>query len=178
MTQELWSIEQNTAVNTILTNIVEIWPEHRNFINKSFRKRSTDLLETSEKVANFIVKIAGNELQKYCESYRWTCDRLLDEELYFRRNNDYRLKSLDAAISEIYGDEDYMTQYLRGLLVSQLMWVNHTQSIDFFLRVYLPRLPKNSSHLEIGPGHGLLLYMVDNRQMLVTSLDGTSLRLP
>ena len=45
-----------------------------------------------------------------------------------------------------------------GLLMSQAIWSNHIQSNDFFIEKFLPQRKKGGEHLEIGPGHGLLLY--------------------
>lgn len=49
-----------------------------------------------------------------------------------------------------------MDAYVRGILMSQLFWSSHTQSMTFYTDVFLKSLAPGSRLLEIGPGHGLL----------------------
>jgi 2-polyprenyl-3-methyl-5-hydroxy-6-metoxy-1,4-benzoquinol methylase len=44
-----------------------------------------------------------------------------------------------------------------GLLVSDALWINHVSALDHLANVYLPRVAKGGTHLEVGPGHGLLM---------------------
>jgi 2-polyprenyl-3-methyl-5-hydroxy-6-metoxy-1,4-benzoquinol methylase len=52
-----------------------------------------------------------------------------------------------------------MKPYMNGLLLSQILWSNHAASFNNFLHGFIPRLPKGGSYLEIGPGHGIFLYL-------------------
>jgi 2-polyprenyl-3-methyl-5-hydroxy-6-metoxy-1,4-benzoquinol methylase len=38
------------------------------------------------------------------------------------------------------------------------LWTNHASSFDFYINEFLKENPPDYRHLEIGPGHGLLLY--------------------
>lgn len=51
-----------------------------------------------------------------------------------------------------------MSRYVRGILISQLLWKPHAQAFDYYCNDFLGRLPTDSSYLEVGPGHGLFLY--------------------
>ena len=162
---------QTPSIQALLEQIIAIWPEHQKFINTSFSERSENINDTSELIADFIRNIAGHEIPKVCSDYRWTCERLLEEELYFRRHGDYRLNSISEAVEQVYSNDEFMSKYLNGLLAAQLLWLNHSKSIDFYRRVYLPMLPEDASHVEIGPGHGLLLYLA-SLSSNVTKLTG------
>lgn len=59
---------------------------------------------------------------------------------------------------EVYSRSDYMSKYLRGLLLSQVLWANQATSFHFYVERFLGRLKPNADYLEIGPGHGLLMY--------------------
>ena len=70
----------------------------------------------------------------------------------------YRLSTLAQAEEEIYANKEYMASYMNGLLISQVWWDHHTQSIAALCNVFLPGNKAGYSHFEIVPGHGLLLY--------------------
>jgi 2-polyprenyl-3-methyl-5-hydroxy-6-metoxy-1,4-benzoquinol methylase len=113
--------------------------------------------ELLEEIAGMIRKIAGEELPSYCEGYNWICDAFLREELEFRRSGEYRLKTFDEAFEQVYDRPEVMVPYMRGLLMTQLWWPNHTSALNYLRHSFLPSLPDQYSFLEIGPGHGLLL---------------------
>jgi 2-polyprenyl-3-methyl-5-hydroxy-6-metoxy-1,4-benzoquinol methylase len=48
---------------------------------------------------------------------------------------------------------------MNGLLVSDVLWVNHCRGLQHYAEVYLNTLKSGAQLLEIGPGHGLLLYL-------------------
>lgn len=53
---------------------------------------------------------------------------------------------------------------MSGLLLSQVLWPNHIATFDFYARHYLSRVMNGTRHLEIGPGHGLLLFHAAERR--------------
>jgi 2-polyprenyl-3-methyl-5-hydroxy-6-metoxy-1,4-benzoquinol methylase len=72
---------------------------------------------------------------------------------------------------------------MNGLLLSQIWWSNHTSVIAYYEREFLRDNVQGYRHLEIGPGHGLLLFFAaaDPRCSLASgwdlseaSLDATS----
>jgi len=141
----------------LLAEITRLAPQHETFLDRSFCSRSTELMVFSDNIAAKIILILGHNLEQACLDYLWMCKMVLEEEIYFRRSGEYRLKSMEQAIEEVYSNPDYMKRYMNGLLISQVLWVNHTRSMYFYKNNFLSSLSKNSRHLEIGPGHGLLL---------------------
>lgn len=150
--------EDYPAIEELTSQLVSVWPEHQKYISNSFADRDAALLDSTEQIAAKILRLAGTNLEDFCKDYRWTCERLLEEELFFRRNGCYRFSSLSDVIDKVYNNKDYMHKYLNGLLLSQAIWHNHADVFDFYIRYYLPRLPSEARHLEVGPGHGLFLY--------------------
>ena len=65
------------------------------------------LLATEEAAHAARLLMAGDE-KRFAADYRWTCDRLRDEELYFHRNGRYRLSTFAEANEEVYSNEEYM----------------------------------------------------------------------
>lgn len=151
------------AITELVAYQIASWPEHERFLEKSFKGRTAAVMATSELVAGQVLKLAATTaggLKKICDDYRFTCTQiLLPEEEYFRRNNTYRLSRFEDALRKVYQNDAIMGPYVNGLLLSQIFWSNHASSFDSFLSSFLPRLPKGGRYLEIGPGHGVFLYL-------------------
>lgn len=147
--------------------VITVWPAHENLASKSFEGRSSEVLELSNRMSSLIKVLAThmpNGIEGLCRSYQFLCEKIvLPEELHFRRNGAYRLSSFADAVREVYSNEPFMRQYMEGLLLSGVMWSNHAQSLNYYVNRYLPSLPAGADHLEIGPGHGLLLYFAAAR---------------
>jgi 2-polyprenyl-3-methyl-5-hydroxy-6-metoxy-1,4-benzoquinol methylase len=146
-------------VATLIDAQLQAFPEHETFLQVRFRELSAENLKFADDVALLILRIAGENLEQCCADYRWLTQIVLEEEIFFRRENRYRLTTFAEALANVYSDRVYMTRYMNGLLLSQLWWANHTQVLHQFRDVYLPAIPAGASHLEIGPGHGLYLYL-------------------
>jgi len=134
------------------------WPEHDKFLLRNFRQRSPEILDATETVAAEVLKLIAGEEKRFGEDYRWTCDRLRDEEIFFHREGRYRLSTFAEAYAEVYSDHDYMRRYMSGLLLTQVLWYNHVASMEMFLSRVLGGASKPFDYLEIGPGHGLTVY--------------------
>jgi 2-polyprenyl-3-methyl-5-hydroxy-6-metoxy-1,4-benzoquinol methylase len=48
---------------------------------------------------------------------------------------------------------------MNGLFVSDALWSNHANAMNDFAKIYLPTTAAGGHHLEIGPGHGMLLHL-------------------
>ena len=94
-------------------------------MQKSFAGIDENFLSDAEYLASFIFMLAGDSLTTLCADYRWTCERLLEEEIHFRRFGNYRLKFFADAQREVYEKPDFMAPYLNGLLLSQLRSSKH-----------------------------------------------------
>ena len=154
-------------LDQIVDAILGAWPEHQMFARKSVDGRSPGVLRSSDQIAGLILRLAPHArggLEGLCEDYRFLCETIvLPEELYFRRHGRYRLSTLEEAAREVYANGPFMERYMNGLLLSGVMWSNHAQALDQYLHEYLPSLAPGADHLEIGPGHGLLLYLAASR---------------
>jgi 2-polyprenyl-3-methyl-5-hydroxy-6-metoxy-1,4-benzoquinol methylase len=153
--------EARPALKALIARLVECWPEHAGYIEKSFQDRPSGEIEISERVASCILQLARRVpggLDGLCDDYRFLCERIvLPEEIHFRRHDRYRLSSFAAAREECYANAPFMARYMNGLLISNVMWRNHAGAISSYVRDYLPSL-RGDDLLEIGPGHGLFLY--------------------
>ena len=156
------------SLHSLLTALLALWPDHGKFLSRSFRDRSDALLESTGLVASMIVKLAGTDLAKLCEDYRWMCDRLQEEELEFRRTGRYRRRTFAEADRDVYANPEYMSRYINGILLSQALWFNHAAVLDLYIRRFLPETPPGGRLLEVGPGHGLMLCMAANQGRLAT----------
>jgi 2-polyprenyl-3-methyl-5-hydroxy-6-metoxy-1,4-benzoquinol methylase len=164
--QILESLKPYASLETVVAAVLETWPDHEPYIEKRFSNNAIDFLERSDEVAQLALAIMGDDIAVYCRDYRWMCERFLDEEIYFRRYKAYRISTFREAYEEIYGNDDYMPNYVRGILISQLMWTPHSRAIDFFRTDFLTNIPDNGSYLEVGPGTGLFLYFAASRDSI------------
>jgi 2-polyprenyl-3-methyl-5-hydroxy-6-metoxy-1,4-benzoquinol methylase len=143
----------------ILQAVLKDWPDHANYLVRSFTPRSPAMLDATEAAARAVrLLMAGDDL-RFAADYRWTCDRLRDEELYFHRNGRYRLSTFVEANEEVYSNEDYMSRYVNGLLLSQVLWYNHIATFEMFLNRVIGVTETRFDYLEVGPGHGLMTYI-------------------
>jgi 2-polyprenyl-3-methyl-5-hydroxy-6-metoxy-1,4-benzoquinol methylase len=151
----------------------QVTPRHAAFFVRRFAAAPPAELVLCEQLARQILRLAGAELDEFARGYDFICDIQKQEEIYFRRNDAYRLKNVAQAVAEVYGNREYMRSYMRGLLMTQVFWSNHTASMSFYLQDFLERLPGGYDLLEIGPGHGLLFSRAasDARARSVTGWD-------
>lgn len=126
------------------------------FFTKRFAACGSAELRLCEELSQQIIRLTGDEIDAFIRGYEFLCLHQRREEIHFRRHNRYRLSTLAQATSEVYGNLEYMQQYMRGLLLSQVFWSNHTAAIAFYLEELLARAPCGYDLLEVGPGHGLL----------------------
>ncbi|HWU72890.1 MAG TPA: class I SAM-dependent methyltransferase [Sphingomonas sp.] len=165
------------ATKQLTDAVLARWPDHATFVDKSFRDRDAASLAVAERLSGCILKLAEDapgRLDALCDDYRFLCEEIvLPEEIHFRRNGAYRLSRFDDANAECYANEPFMSRYMNGLLLSDVLWANHANAFAAFANDYLPRLPEGARHLEIGPGHGLFLYFAasDPRVAAVTGWD-------
>lgn len=138
--------------------LLEVWPEHADYCQARFRDDPPGFMQRSDELAGLVLKLAAGDLASYCQDYKWMCAEFLKEELHFRREGRYRLSTFKEAYDQVYNKPEYMSRYVRGILISQLIWTPHARAFDFFRTHFLTRNPAGSKHLEIGPGHGLFLY--------------------
>jgi 2-polyprenyl-3-methyl-5-hydroxy-6-metoxy-1,4-benzoquinol methylase len=138
---------------------LDIFPEHRTYLEKRFSGADEASLRFADHVADWVMRIAGEDIGRIWEDYRWLSEMVLEEELHFRRTGAYRLSTFEEAFAQVYSNRQFMSRYMNGLLASQLWWRNHTEVLRFFRDRFVASNVSGFSHLEIGPGHGLFLHL-------------------
>lgn len=170
-------MSDSTALDQLIGHLHSRWPEHDKFVRKSLEGRTPDAMRVSNQLADCIIKLANDEpggLDELCDDYRFLCeDIVIPEEIHFRRHGEYRLSKFEDAEAECYANPDFMARYMNGLLLSDVLWVNHANAFTYFVTDYLSRLAPGAKHLEIGPGHGMFLYFaaIDPNVATVTGWD-------
>lgn len=142
----------------LVEKLLEIWPEHARYCETRFRDDPPGFMKRSDELAGLVMKLAEGDLGDFCRDYRWMCEQFVEEELYFRRHKKYRLSTFSEAYEQVYSKSEYMSRYVNGILISQLIWLPHARAFDYFRTDFLPRTPAGGAHIEVGPGHGLFLY--------------------
>lgn len=140
---------------SIITVIKKHWPEHIPFLNKSLNQLSEDVLNNADSSADIILKVYSQRIDEIVINYKKTCKVMLEEELFFRRNKEYRFKTLQEVDNYFNEKDNFHKVYYDGLLLSQVLWANHAES-NFYLQKVCNNLSPESL-LEIGCGHGLLI---------------------
>jgi len=146
------------SLDRIVSEVVRIWPEHQRYCETRFKNDDVAFLQRTNEFASLALINVDDELPRYVADYRWMCERFLEEEIFFAREGRYRLSTFAEAFAEVYSDLDYMSKYVRGILISQIVWDPHARAFDFFRTEFLTRLPSDAAYLEVGPGHGFFLY--------------------
>jgi 2-polyprenyl-3-methyl-5-hydroxy-6-metoxy-1,4-benzoquinol methylase len=146
-----------TALHKVLSRQLETTPAHEPFLRKRFAQVEPQETILLERLARVILDLAGDDPTQYCLDYDWLARIVLEEELFFRRHDRYRLETLEQAIEEVYARPALMTRYMNGLLMSQLWWSNHTRALLSYEQDFLAAAAGRC--LEIGPGHGLLMHL-------------------
>lgn len=146
------------AISTIVDATISQWPEHEQYCEKRFADDSPDFLERCDEFSRLALQMIGSSLADYVRDYRWMCEEFLQEEFFFHREGHYRLSSFAEAESQVYANSDYMSRYVHGILISQILWHPHARAFDLFRTRFLAALPEGSGYLEVGPGHGFFLF--------------------
>ena len=142
----------------VIEAVLAAWPEHAAYLAKSFEPRSPAMLQATEAASGAALKLIGGHAAQFAADYRWTCDRLRDEELFFHREGRYRLSTFADANAEVYSDSEYMGRYVNGLLLTPGALVQATSRRLRCSSTRSSAPPRPFDYLEVGPGHGLMVY--------------------
>ena len=161
------------ALSKLVTQQLEVWPEHERYLEKRFRNEDSAQALRSNDIASKALRIIDNRLPTFCLDYRWMCENFIEEEIYFARTGQYRYASFAEVNRFVYSNDAYMSRYVNGILLSQVFWQNHAIALDVFRTSFLPGNIDGFTHLEVGPGHGLFLALAasDPRCDSVTAWD-------
>jgi ubiquinone/menaquinone biosynthesis C-methylase UbiE len=154
------------AISKTVDAILADWPDHARYIQQRFAADEPEFLARTEEFAQDAMKWMQDDLMRYVSDYRWMCEEFLKEEFHFRREGSYRLSTFADAYAEVYSNPDYMSRYVRGILISQIIWDPHARAFDLFRTNFLPKIPEGGSYLEVGPGHGFFLAFASREAQL------------
>ncbi len=168
-----YGLQDHPSLARIVDAVLMAWPEHKKYIGGRFRDNSLEFLQRTDAVAKQALLLMGDELPRYSEDYRWMCANYMEEQIYFQRHGEYRLQNFAEVNREIYSNAAYMGRYVRGILISQILWINHAVAMDLFRTQFLPIAQPGADYLEVGPGHGLFFYFAsgDPRYATLTGWD-------
>jgi ubiquinone/menaquinone biosynthesis C-methylase UbiE len=155
----LAAIASYPSIRTLVEAQLSVWPEHARYLATRFRQDSVEAIENVDRLADLALRIIGSSTNEFCRDYQWMCANFNEEQYYFAKSGDYRIRTFAEAFAKIYDNPEYMRRYVHGILLSQIFWRNHFQAIEYFRAAFLPRNPIGARHLEVGPGHGLFLYL-------------------
>lgn len=160
MTGELeFLLDERPALARLCRLVLAAWPEHRDYLAKSLAARTPSLLATSEAMSEVVLRLAGDGAGQAAEDYRWLCNVIRDEEINFARTDAYRYSSFAETNANVYSDDAFMERYMHGLLLSHVLWYMHISSLHFFRDRLAARVKPGGSVMEVGSGHGLLIYL-------------------
>jgi hypothetical protein len=147
------------ALGRLVSLVGQVWPEHQSYLAKSLAIRTTPLLETSERLAKAILQLSAPHELEHARDYVWLCDVIRDEELEFARSGRYRFASFAETLANVYSKPEFMKRYMNGLLLAQVLWFMHASSLHFYRERVAARVRPGGNVLEVGSGHGLLLFL-------------------
>jgi 2-polyprenyl-3-methyl-5-hydroxy-6-metoxy-1,4-benzoquinol methylase len=162
MLEDKLDINQYPNLKKLSAVQLSVWPDHLKYLHRSFSSHDEKVLGVLEQMAILAIKLGEGHLgglEKMCQDYRFVCEKMiLEEELYFRRHGTYRLSTYKDAYAEVYSKQDLMASYMNGLLLSGIFWANHAKAHTYYIYDFLPQNKEGYKHLEVGCGHGLLIY--------------------
>ena len=147
------------ALAKLVEHTLGAWPEHEDYLVKSLSIRTPVLLDTSDAMSAVVLQLAGQNVSRIAQDYRWLCDQIREEEFFFARNGRYRFSTFAEADKNVYSDDAFMERYMHGLLFSHVLWFMHLSSLHFFRSRLAARVHPGGKVMEVGSGHGLLIYL-------------------
>src|ERR1700733_10638946 len=72
----------------LVTEVLNVWPEHQRYLENSLRPRQESFLSFSEKLSDMVIRLATADggLRMHVDDYQFLCEEIyLPEELHFRR---------------------------------------------------------------------------------------------
>lgn len=146
------------SIAKICEAILRLYPGHDGYLAARFRDFDPEFEGRMEELATLALASMGDQLDDYVADYRWMCEAFIAEEFHFRRHKAYRLSTFEEAYREVYSRPEIMGRYVRGILISQLIWEPHARAFDFFRTHFIGKAQPGANYLEVGPGHGFFLY--------------------
>ena len=127
----------------IKSNIESLSPEFR-AKSELFFEKLIKILNKKDKDIDFGIKC-----------YLKMINDMLFEQLKFRKSGKYSSSSFDEVNRKVYNNPEVMEYHILGLMISQFLWKQHFDILDFFVKGLKNHTKNVHNYLEIGGGHGL-----------------------
>lgn len=137
----------------ILEKIKSRNPMHYNNVRKFIDSCELEFLEFSNAYIENYLTATNVDMDYLVESYLTMVKDASKEQMFFKKNGQYRLSTTKEAQRLVYADKDYMSHYMHGLALSQFLWPQHKDIFLFFKENI--KNQNYDSYLEVGTGHGL-----------------------
>lgn len=142
----------------LVNRVVAAQASQANIIRRSVEGMGDEDLAVVDGAARLIIDSLGSTLEHAISDYIWMCQQMFKAELQARRSRSARHANFQQVLESIYAhDAADMGRYMRGLMISQVVWRQHLGPYACFVREFLQRPKEGFSYLEVGPGHGLWL---------------------
>lgn len=114
--------------------------------------------------------IENISLPDLANAYKQMLDQFAFTRKEFVTSGQYLTSSQSDAFSDIYDNEEYMTNYMLALALSQFLWKHHYLIYNFY-KSSIINLNQESNILEVGSGHGLFLFEMLKGKNSVNNID-------
>ena len=135
---------------------------NENIFQAKALKGLTDKLSQEEKDAlesllDFYIK-QGDTVEHLAECYLGFIRDIMEEQLYFMRNGQYRYSSSKEVNNFFYQNSDYMEYYMKGLAISTYLLDSHRKCREWFCEK-ISGSNSGKNWLDAGVGHGEYLQL-------------------
>jgi len=89
------------------------------------------------------------------ESYKNLNNMMLQQQIFFKKHCKYKSESQNDVNNNLYSVQEKMIGHMISLALTQFLWKNHYEMMNYFKNKIIHYLKNNSHILEIGAGHGL-----------------------
>jgi 2-polyprenyl-3-methyl-5-hydroxy-6-metoxy-1,4-benzoquinol methylase len=144
--------------NEILEIIFSEFPTQKKKITTFFGNSpgmEEDLDIFLDTYANFM-ELENITPKKLAEAYIEMLNQMIFARKEFIHSGEYLSRAQSEAFDHTYDNEEFMTNYMIALALSQFLWKHHYEVYNFFKNIISGLDPK-SNILEVGSGHGLFL---------------------
>lgn len=116
--------------------------------------------ETAERLVELAFGLGeriGLTYEDVLDAYAEFCLTFLREQREFLETGAYRNAEagFEKVKHEVYENDEYMTHYMLGHLLSCAVFPHHYEQYQFFMGCFVPATPDDARIFEFGPGHGL-----------------------
>ena len=134
--------------------------QEKKFLKNIPKKDNNRYLNFCEKISTIVIRLTKKKKINFdyiSKAYNDLCFETMREQLIFKKKGEYDAISQKKDNLMIYNSDKKMTAYMLGLLVSQMLWRSHYKIVQWYY-LHIKRF-KIKKLLEIGPGHGLLVFL-------------------